>query len=188
MSSVTHPQPMSSISTGRLALFVTLGTESVFFATLLVAYAALRGQVNWDIPHTLSRLTIPLVNTGILLISAMMVWWSSRAIRRGQASSLRSGLLVSVLLGLCFVAGQIIEFNQAGLRIDDQAFGGVFFTLIGFHALHMLAGVFFLGLNLVRANLGDFSVDRHEAVELGSGFWYYVTAVWVVLFLALYIL
>ena len=86
------------------------------------------------------------------------------------------------------MAGQIIEFNHAGLHIDDQAFGGVFFTLIGFHALHLLAGVFFLGLNLIRANLGDFSGERYEAVELGSWFWYYVTAVWVVLFMALYIL
>jgi cytochrome c oxidase subunit 3 len=187
MSTMASPHPMSKISTGRIALLVTLGTESVFFITLLVAYAALRDQVSWNVPHTLARLTIPLINSGILLASALAVWWSGNAIRQDHRSALRGGLLITLLLGLVFVAGQLYEFNHAGLRIDDQAFGGVFFTLLGFHAIHVLAGVVFLTLNLIRANLGDFTAERYEAVELGNWFWYYVTAVWAVLFVALYI-
>lgn len=178
---------MSRISTGRIALLVTLGTESVFFLTLLVAYAALRDQVDWNVPHNLARLTIPLFNSGVLLASALVAWFSNRAIRHGQTDALRNGLLLTLLLGLTFVAGQAYEFQHAGLSIDDQAFGGVFFTLLGFHALHVLAGVFFLALLLVRAYLGDFSAGSHEGVELGVWFWYYVTAVWGVLFVALYL-
>jgi cytochrome c oxidase subunit 3 len=52
----------------------------------------------------------------------------------------------------------------------------------------VLAGVFFLALNLLRAQLGDYSAQRHEAVETGTWFWYYVCAVWVVLFTALYLI
>jgi len=96
-------------------------------------------------------------------------------------------LLFTVILGLVFVAGQMYEFSHAGLSIDDQAFGGVFFTLLGFHAVHVLAGVVFLTLILMRAILGDFSAERYEAVELSVWFWYYVTAVWAVLFTALYL-
>jgi cytochrome c oxidase subunit 3 len=188
MSVTSLPQRATGSGTGRIALLVTLGTESVLFATVLVAYAALRSQVNWQIPHTLTRLTVPLANNAILLASALMVWWSTRAIRRGNQKALRTGLLISLLLGLCFVAGQVFEFNHAGLRIDDQSFGGVFFTLIGFHAVHVLAGVFFLFINLLRATLGDFSARSYSAVELGSWFWYYVTAVWAVLFVTLYLI
>jgi len=187
MSTMTSAHPMSRISTGKIALLVTLGTESVFFITLLVAYAALRDQVSWIVPHTLTRLTIPLINSAILLLSALAAWWSGNVIHQDKTSTLRGGLLVTLLLGLIFVAGQIYEFNHAGLSIDDQAFGGVFFTLLGFHAVHVLAGVVFLALNLMRANLGDFSAEQHEAVELGNWFWYYVTAVWAVLFVALYL-
>jgi cytochrome c oxidase subunit 3 len=96
--------------------------------------------------------------------------------------------MLTLLLGLVFVTIQIYEFSHAGMRINDQAFGGVFFTLMGFHGLHVLAGVVFLIINLVRTRLGDFSPNRYEAVELGTWFWYYVTAVWVVLFGALYLL
>ena len=188
MSTMTTSHPMSKISTGRIALLITLGTESVFFVTLMVAYAALRDQISWNVPHTLFRLAIPLANSGILLVSALTAWWSGNAIRQDHKSALRSGLLITLLLGLVFVAGQIYEFSHAGLRIDDQAFGGVFFTLLGFHAIHVLAGVVFLALNLIRASLGDFNADRYEAVELGNWFWYYVAAVWAMLFVALYLI
>lgn len=187
MSTIISSHPMSRISTGRLALLVALSTESVFFITLLVAYVALRDQSNWYVPHTLARLTIPLINTTILLLSAGIAWESNKAIRLDNQKALRGRLLVTILLGLIFIAAQIFEFSHAGLRIDDQAFGGVFFTLIGFHAAHVLAGVVYLSLNLIRANLGDFTSTRHEAVELGNWFWYYVTAIWLVLFIALYL-
>ena len=92
------------------------------------------------------------------------------------------------MLGLLFIVGQIYEFNHAGFQINDLAFGGVFFTLMGFHAVHVLAGVVFLILNMVRTILGDFSGRNHEAVVLGNWFWYYVTAVWIILFMALYLI
>lgn len=188
MSTLTSSHPMSKIGTGRIALLVTLGTESVFFITLLVAYAALRDQVNWNVPTTLTRLAIPLVNTTVLLVSALVAWRSNNAIRHNRQAALKGGLLVTLLLGLLFVAGQIYEFSHAGLRIDDPSFGGVFFTLMGFHAVHVLGGVIFLTLNLMRASLGDFSASHYDAVELGNWFWYYVTAVWIVLFVALYLI
>lgn len=187
MSAMTSTHPMSRVSTGKIALLVTLMTESVFFATLLVAYAALREQVGWDVSQTLARLSIPIFNSAVLLLSALAAWWSGNAIRKGEQAGLRRGLLIALLLGLVFVAGQIYEFNSAGLSISDQAFGGVFFTLMGFHAVHVLAGVVFLALNLMRAYLGDFSAEQYEAVEVGNWFWYYVTAVWAVLFAALYL-
>jgi heme/copper-type cytochrome/quinol oxidase subunit 3 len=185
MTSTHHP--MSKVSAGLIALLIVLAIESVFFITVLVAYVALRDQVNWDVPHTLTRLTIPLINSSILLVSALVAWWSNNAIRRDAQKALRNGLLLTVILGLVFVVGQMYEFNHAGLSIDDQAFGGVFFTLLGFHAVHVLAGVVFLTLILMRAILGDFSAERHEPVEFSVWFWYYVTAVWGVLFAALYL-
>jgi heme/copper-type cytochrome/quinol oxidase subunit 3 len=175
------------IGTGKLALLVMLGSETVFFLTVLMAYAALRDRVSWSVPRGPYALLMPSINTAILLTSALGAHQSNVLIRRGNLPALRLGLLITLLLGLLFVVGQIYEFDHAGLQIDDQAFGGVFFSLIGFHAVHVLAGVVFLSLNLMRCLLGDFASGRHEAIELGSWFWYYVTAVWLVIFAALYL-
>jgi cytochrome c oxidase subunit 3 len=187
MSALASTPSNSRVSTGKVTLLIVLAIESVFFLTVLVAYAALRGQVSWNVPHTIARLTIPLINSAILLLSALVARWSGNAIRHDRQAALQRGLLVTLLLGMVFVTGQIYEFRHAGLRIDDPAFGGVFFTLLGFHAVHVLAGVVFLALNLIRAQLGDFSAARLEPVELGNWFWYYVTAVWAVLFVAIYL-
>jgi cytochrome c oxidase subunit 3 len=188
MNSMSSTPSMSKISTGRIALLIVLGAESVFFATVLVAYAALRDQVAWNLSHTFVRLQIPLINTMILLISAVLAGLSTRAIRQGKRDSMQNRLMITLSLGLVFVAGQIYEFTHSGLHIDDASFGGVFFTLLGFHAVHVLAGVVFLILNLIRANLGDFTAEDYEPVQLGAWFWYYVTAVWAVLFTALYLI
>jgi len=187
MNMSASAQPMDKTSTGRIALLITLGSESVFFLTLLVAYVALRDEVSWNVPHTIIRLSIPIVNTCVLFISTIMAYQAHIAIRRDNRLALRNYLLITILLGLAFVAGQIYEFSHAGLHIGDQSFGGVFFTLMGFHALHVLGGVVFLILNFLRTSLGDFNALRHEAVELGVWFWYYVAAVWLVLFAALYL-
>jgi cytochrome c oxidase subunit 3 len=188
MSALTSSHRMRRTSTGRLALLITLGAESVFFVTLLVAYAALRDEVSWKVPHTLARLAIPLVNTVVFFVSTIVAKQSHNAIRKGNQTALRNNLMLAILLGLLFVSGQIYEFSHSGMHVSDPSFGGVFFTLIGFHAVHVLAGVVFLGLNYMRSNLGDFSSERHEAVELGVWFWYYVGAVWLVLFVALYLI
>jgi len=188
MNILTKPSAMSRFSNGKVALFIILASESVFFVTMLVAYVALRNQTGWFLDHTLIRLLIPLANTAILLFSALAAWRGTVSIRDGKTFASQGWQLLTLLLGLVFVSAQIYEFRHAGMRINDQAFGGVFFTLMGFHGLHVLAGGVFLILNLARTRLGDYSPARYEAVELGTWFWYYVTAVWIVLFAALYLL
>ena len=175
-------------STGKIALLVVLASESVFFLTLLTAYVALRGQVTWDIPRTLERLAIPIGNTIILLGSVMAARRTEQIARSGRRGGLAGMQVLTLALGVAFVAGQIYEFTHAGMRIDDQAFGGVFFALMSFHGLHVLAGMVMLALGIVRARLTDFTARDAGAIEIGSLFWYYVATVWLILFCALYLI
>ena len=130
-------------------------------------------------------MTLAGANTLILLLSAVCV-------RAASAPSTRTALrlpwlAVTMGLGAVFIGGQIYDFAHLGMHVNDAAFGGVFFALMGFHALHVLAGMAILGINLVRLKLGDFDSGRSDAMEVGALFWYYVTAVWIVLFAALYL-
>lgn len=188
MSTLPQVQPTSRPGTGKVGLFIILASESVFFATLLVAYVALRGQTNWAMDHSLRRLTIPLMNTAILILSAVPARLAILNMQNGKQSAAFTAMLSTLLLGLVFVAGQIFEFSHAGFHIDDQSFGGVFFTLMGFHALHVLAGGIFLIINSIRTRLGDFSAHNYSSLELSTWFWYYVIGVWLVLFAALYLI
>lgn len=179
--------PDSRFSSGKVALLVVLASESVFFATLIVAYIAMRGQSGWPVEHSLRRIAFPLANTALLGLSALSASLAEARLRRGDPSGLRGWLLATLVLGGAFVLGQAAEFGHAGLQIDDQLMGGVFFTLMGFHALHVLAGMVVLTLLWVRARLGDFSALRHDPVTTGVWFWYFVCFIWLVLFAALYL-
>lgn len=188
MNRTTTSPRVNSVVTARLALGITLASESFFFGTLITAYLYMRGaQPDWPLEDGLARLALPLANTILLLVSALFTHLGHRAIQKGRTDALLRWFGVSLALGLVFVAGQVLEYTSNGLLPYDEGYGGVFFTLMGFHALHMLAGVVVHGLVLARARLGDFSAGRHTAVEIATYFWYYVVAVWAALFTVLYL-
>ncbi len=180
---------LKSGQNAKVAMLAVLASESIFFLTLVSAYFYLRsGNPSWPVPGASpSHLILPGANTALLLFSALSFYLGERAVRRDRIGQLKIWLTVTLVAGLLFVGGQALEFSRSGMQITDQAFGGVFFTLMGFHAVHVLAGVLILAFLLWQAGLGDFSARRHAAVQVGAWFWYFVTAVWVILFTALYL-
>jgi cytochrome c oxidase subunit III len=181
--------PQQKYDSGKLALIIVLASETFFFATLISTYMFIRGnETSWPaVQLSAARMAVPLANTVILLLSALTVYLGYRAIRRGDQSSLVWWFALSLVLGLVFVGGQALEYTGQGM-LPGQMSGGVFLTLMGFHALHMFAGVLILAIALARARQGDFSARRYTGVELSAWFWYYVVAVWFVLFIALYLI
>ena len=169
-------------------MIAILASESIFFLTLVAAYFYLRSDSSaWPVFSSWQRLALPVANTALLIFSAIAFALGLSAIRRNRVGALKSWLAITLACGLVFVGGQVLEFSRSGMQVGDQAFGGVFFTLMGFHAVHVLAGVIMLAFLLWQASLGDFSARRHAAIQVGAWFWYFVTAVWVVLFTALYL-
>ncbi len=179
-----------SAMNARLAFFVVLACETFFFGTLISAYLYLRvSEPGWPLTHAaLSQIAIPIANTILLGVSILPMAWVGKAIDKGKLRSAQTWLVVVLAMGLVFVAGQAFEFIRSGMSPSDQAFGGVFFTLMGFHALHILAGITMLVMLVIRVRLGDFTRRRHVTVDIGAWFWYYVVAVWIVLFTTLYLI
>lgn len=189
MTTVTTPREENKQGIARTTVLIVMASETAFFGTLLMSYLYLRtGQTNWPFAHpSLPRLIVPGINSLILIISAVVAWAALRAARRGDRTMLRRGLLLSLGLGFVFIAGQVFEFTRTGMRPDDLAFGGVFFTLMGFHALHVLAGQLLNGLSVHRASRGALDAGLMASVEAGVWFWTFVTGVWLALFAALYL-
>jgi cytochrome c oxidase subunit 3 len=189
-STQTRPtMPDNARGKALIALAVVLGAESLLFALLAVSYLFMRNQASIWQPSTQPafRLWLPLANSLVLLVSAWTARQSLASIRAGKQPGLLTNAQLTLLLGLLFVAGQIVEFSQAGMPLDAPGFGGILFALMGFHALHVLAGVVLEGLVVLRARLGDFHAEKHVAVEVSVLFWYFVVLVWAILFVLLYL-
>jgi len=143
-------------------------------------------------PFGLPRLPVGVTAATSLLLfaSTVPISKSLQAIRHGDAGSFARSLAATTLLGVGFLAIQGFEWVRlvaAGLGASSGPYGATFFTLIGCHALHVLGAVVWLAILLIGARQGRFTAERHLPVELGAIYWYYVSAVWAVIFPLVYL-
>jgi cytochrome c oxidase subunit III len=184
------PQPV--VSSARLALFLFLAAETMLFGGLIGAFLVFRfGSPEWP-PPGMPRLPVLVtaVNTLVLFSSCYPITRALRAIRHNDHHGLRQGLLMSAMLGTLFLVVQGSEWVRLlgyGLGISSGPYGSTFYTLIGFHGLHVLGAVVWLLVILAGAAQRRFSARHHTAVDLATIYWYYVNAVWAVLFPLVYL-
>jgi cytochrome c oxidase subunit I+III len=174
-------------SVGWWGMMGVVTTEASFFGYLLFSYFYLGSLSTNPWPSMVPRFGLPLVNTGILLASSVAVWWGERGIRAGDARRLRIGVALGLCLGALFLALQGVEYGRETLSGTRDAYGSLFYTITGFHAAHVLVGLFMLGFVLVRALRDHFEAERHDAVSNAALYWHFVDAVWLVVFTSLYL-
>lgn len=186
------PPERRSGSNAVLGMIVLIGSEVMLFAALISAYLVLRaGAEHWPPPGQ-PRLPIMLtaVNTMVLLLSAVTMWHARRAAWLTDLPRCRRWVAVTLALGAVFLVVQGSEWARLigyGLRITSGTYGGMFYTVIGTHALHVLAGVAVLGAILWRARRERFAVARQSDIEAGALFWWFVVGVWPVLYALVYL-
>ena len=176
-----------------VGMLLFISSEVMFFGGLFATYFSARASFAgaWGPPPgapELEILPVPLPITLILLTSSLTMHWAVRAIGRGDSGRLRLWLVVTLGLGLVFLAGQVYDYTTLGFGISDGEYGTVFYTLTGFHGAHVFGGVVGLSILTARAGQGQFSARNHVAVEAVSYYWHFVDAVWVALFTTLYLL
>ena len=179
------------VSNARLGVLLFLGAEAMFFAGLLSAFLVFRvGSVVWPPPFQ-PRLPVAVtaVNTLILLLSGYSMRCALLAIRRDNRPGLVNALLVTALLGTMFLSVQGYEWVrllQFGLT-PSGVYGSTFYTLIGCHGLHVFGAVMWLLVVLGLARGNRFSAKSHVGVEVCRMYWYFVVAVWPILFGLVYL-
>ena len=99
---------------------------------------------------------------------------------------------LTVLLGSIFLAATAREWYQLiyhdDLTIKTNLFGTTFFSLVGLHATHVIVGLIMLSLALVFSMRGNLTSDHTERLEVLSLYWHFVDAVWVIVFVVVYVL
>jgi cytochrome c oxidase subunit III len=170
-----------------------ISSEALIFANVIAAYLYLEiRQGRWVLPSG-EHLDVlfPAINTVILLGSSGPAIIARASIAKGNKRGLIWGLVGTIVMGTIFLLGQAYEYtNLFGqhFTIQYQSFGSAFFTLTGFHGLHVTIGVIFLLVCLIRALRGDFNEKKHFAVEAAEMYWHFVDLVWIVVFSTVYLL
>ena len=196
MDQLLAPRRAEATSLGvdnqKLGIWALLGSEVMFFSSLIVTYIIFRGKsVTGPFPQEALDVPLTAFNTFVLICSSLTMVTALAAIQRGQAAGLRRWLIATGLLGLTFLGGQAYEFSllvSHGLSLSSNLFGATFFTLTGFHGAHVAAGVIWIGFVLARAFRGGVTQDNHIAVELVGLYWHFVDLVWIIIFTVVYLI
>ena len=188
-----------AIKPGMMGMYIFLASEVMFFGSLFAMYFYLFGShLVWPPPPPSSAnlefyvnwWPIPFFNTIILLSSGVTCHYATEAIAHDNRRRFFQLQIATIILGVGFEIGQLIEFINAfgrGLDLKVNSFASAFFTMTGFHGAHVLGGLILLTIILYRASRGQFSSRHHVGVQAVTLYWHFVDVVWIFLFGILYL-
>ena len=176
----------------KLVIWTFIASEVMFFTGLIVVYMVMRGRSITG-PYAAQVLSVPLVaiNTFVLLASSFTMVTALSAIQQNDVRGFKRWLTATAILGLLFLGGQAFEFislYNEGATLSSNMFGATFFTLTGFHGMHVFVGVLWIAFVLARASRGGVTQANHLAVELVGLYWHFVDIVWIIIFTVVYLL
>jgi len=177
-------------SRGIVGMACLIVAESAIFIIFVVAYVfylgkSLTGPTPRDVLH------LPIFISICLFSSSYTVHRAVSALEHGKRRACTVWLTLTVLLGGIFIAGTAREWHELiyreGLTIKTNLFGTTFYSLVGLHASHVLIGLVMLSLALLFSVRGQLTSRHTERLEVLSLYWHFVDAVWVVVFLVVYV-
>jgi cytochrome c oxidase subunit III len=185
---VHAPRESSAPSTLGVGVVVWLASELMFFAGLFAAYFTLRSVNDVWPPDEVELETVrTAIATAVLVASSGAMHMAVVAAKRDDRREAVTWLGITALMGSIFLLNQVTEYAQADFRIDDHAYGSVFYLMTGFHGLHVIGGLVFMGAVAV-AIAGRSRAPAHQTVEVCGYYWHFVDVVWVAMFSTIYLL
>jgi cytochrome c oxidase subunit 3 len=195
MSDVTWrngPLPVGSIGlngVGWWGALCAVGSEASLFVYLLFGYFYYSVELGPDwFPLKKPLLLTAVPGVVVLIVSAGTMAWAQRAVLRNRRGSVTLALLVTLALGVVFTALQVLDWRFETFTLRSSEYGSELFTITGLHLAHLVAGLLALLAVAVWSALGYFDVRRHAPVLIIALYWYFVVAVGIAVFVALYLM
>ncbi|MEI8285930.1 MAG: cytochrome c oxidase subunit 3 [Actinomycetes bacterium] len=192
----THADQAHHSSTGlsnnKLAMWLFLGSECLLFGGLISTYMLYRGRVvTGPRPNAIFDIPFTSVSSFVLLMSSLTMVLAVTSAQRKDDARTNLWLTVTALLGATFIGGQVYEFTtfyREGLGFTTSLFGSSFYSLTGFHGVHVSVGIILLLALVGMIKKNKIPGDKAEVVELIGLYWHFVDIVWIVVFTLVYLI
>jgi cytochrome c oxidase subunit III len=187
------PGHLVTLSPVKVGMLTFLGSEAAFFGTLIMAYVYFLRQTTQGEPNPsqVFRLPMVLAASACLFSSSATIYAAEKALRRNSQQAFLGWWGLTIVLGVLFLLGTGLEWKNLigrwGLTISRNLFGTTYFTLVGFHALHVTIGVIVMSIVLGLARRRHITARNKTGVEVVSWYWHFVDGVWVVVFTLVYV-
>lgn len=175
----------SRLTINRLGLWLFIISETFLFGAIISSRYFLRGL---DVPEAVNQ-PLGLLLTGVLLLSSLSAYRAETCAAHGDQKGYQGNLLATIGLGILFLVGVGVEWNDAFAHFPpNSGYGTIFFTTTGIHAFHVLSGLIALTLVLALGRKGRFtSGNGYWGVEGTVKYWHFVDVAWVFIYPTLYL-
>jgi heme/copper-type cytochrome/quinol oxidase subunit 3 len=180
------------LSNTKLAMWLFLGSECLLFGGLISTYMLYRNRHSEDVgPDQLWDIPFTSASSFVLLMSSLTMVLAVSAANRKDDRNTKLWLIITAVLGGLFVSGQVYEFTtfyREGLGYTESLFASSFYTLTGFHGVHVSVGIIMLLATMGMVAKNKISGDKAEAVEMVGLYWHFVDVVWIIIFTLVYLI
>jgi len=176
---------------GIVGMWCLITAEAAIFLIFVVAYVYYLGK-NLSGPTPSQVLELPILGTICLLSSSLTVHAAVSALRKGNIRRCTTALGATIILGSAFLLTTAKEWHhliyEVGLTIKTNLFGTTYYSLVGLHATHVVVGLLLLIAAFSFSLSGRVTEHHAERLEVLSLYWHFVDAVWVIVFLVVYVI
>ena len=187
-----HPPTSTGIDTRKLAIWTFIGSECLFFASLISTYLVYKGKsLVGPFPKDIFEIPLVTFGTALLLFSSLFVVLALNAAEQGNRKKTILWLALTIICGLFFIGMQVYEFSHfvhKGLTMQGNLFGASFYTLTGFHGTHVTIGVVWLLTVFIELLRGKLPPAKALNLEIAALYWHFVDVVWIVIFPVVYLM
>ena len=96
-------------------------------------------------------------------------------------------MIVTLAFVVAFANVRVFEVGALGTRWDQNAYGSIVWVSMGFHTAHLLTDMLDTVVLIALMYLGPVEGKRFVDCSENSVYWYFVVAMWLPLYLVIYI-
>ena len=185
-------QPDSKGNRYRIGMWVGLASIAMMFTSLSSAYIVRSGTAQDWVPLSIPK--VMFVSTTLLVISSVTLELARRKLKQNLAAVYSKYLLLTALLGVAFLGSQLFAWRQLaqqGIYLSSHPHSSFFYLLTGAHAVHLAGGLLELAFLWLRSRRQleepALVAKRQATADAVSIYWHFMDALWIYLFLLLFL-
>jgi cytochrome o ubiquinol oxidase subunit III len=185
-----HDRAASALS----GFWLFMMSDLIIFGLMFATYVTMLTPMSFaggPTPKELFELPGAAMETAALLTSTYTFGMASLAIKFDRGlGKVKSWLLITLALGLVFLALEIREFANMlaeGAVPQRSGFLSAFFGLVPLHGVHVTAGAIWLVMMLIEINRTGLTGTARSRIARLALFWHFLDLIWVGIFSVVYL-
>lgn len=178
------------LNRGVYAVWAVITTEAALFVCFFASYYFLgNNKDRWAIDAP-PKMTLAFIMLAALICSSLVMIFGERMVKQGRFVLARLSVFLTVLMGIGFLVIQSFEYKNHWKTLTPftDSYGSIFYTIVTFHAAHVVMGILMLCYLGVLPTYGPSKIPPHRPFHVVTLYWHFVDVIWIFVVLLLYVI